>query len=252
MEKKKVLVSGCNGHMGQIVCRLINESSNFEVLYGFDTAAREFSPFPVFEYASGLEGMDIKPDVIIDFSAPKATLEILGYADLYDIPIVIATTGFSESQINVIKNCSASIPIFMSANMSFEIALLKNVLKEIAPVLLGVDIEITEIHHNRKKDAPSGTAKLLADSINESFGNSKKTVYGRTGKRENDEIGISSIRGGNIVGTHTVSFLGQYETLEITHTAHSRELFAEGALKAAEFLIGAKIGLYDMDDLINS
>lgn len=251
MTKKKVLVSGCNGHMGQILCRLIDESMNFKVQYALDKIPWEFPNYCVCTSLEEVEDMEDNPDIIIDFSAPEATMQLLDFAKKFSIPIVIATTGFTDEQSKAITEASRSIPIFQSANMSLDIMLLKNILQMIASKLKDCDIEISETHHNRKKDSPSGTAKLLANAINESLGNTKEIVYGRKGKRGPDEIGISSVRGGNIVGEHSVFFFGEYDTLEIKHTAYSRDLFAQGALKAAEFLLEKEEpGLYSMDDLI--
>lgn len=161
--------------------------------------------------------------------------------------------GLSDDDINILKNYAKErIPVFQCANMSFDVALLKNLLKTIAVQLSNTDIEISETHHNRKKDAPSGTAKMFADAINEALGNTKTLVYGREGQREKNEIGLSSIRGGNIVGEHTIQFFGEAETLEIKHTTYSREVFAEGAVKAARFLMTKEKGFYNMDDLIAS
>lgn len=237
--KKNVLVSGCNGHMGQILCRLIDESENFQVQYAYDKTAWEHPSYHVCTNLGDIDAEEL-PDIIIDFSAPKGIMSLLDFAKCFSIPTVIATTGFDCWQNEIIKETSESIPIFQSANMSLDITLLKNILQMVASKLANCDIEISETHHNRKKDAPSGTAKLLADAINESLGNTKEIVYGREGKRESNEIGISSIRGGNIVGEHSVFFFGKYDTLEIKHTAYSRDLFAQGALKAAEFLLAQK------------
>lgn len=250
MTQKNVLVSGCNGHMGQIVCRLIDQSNNFKVQYGFDKTASESANGCTFTNLNDINGANL-PDIIIDFSAPEATMEVLEFAEKFCIPIVIATTGFSETQNLQILRASTTIPVFQSANMSFEVCLIKNVLKMITSKLNGCDIEILETHHNRKKDAPSGTALLLANAIKESFAeDEKEIIYGRSGKREETEIGISALRGGNVVGEHTVKFFGENEILEIKHTALSRDLFAEGAIKAAEFLVKiTKPGLYTMDDL---
>lgn len=249
MTKNKVLVSGCNGHMGQILCRLIDQSENFEVQYAFDKTP---SKIPNYCACTNLDdiGDTNLPDIIIDFSAPEATMQLLTFAEKFRIPIVIATTGFSTEQKALINKSSQLIPVFQSANMSLDITLLKGILQLIAPKLKTADIEISETHHNRKKDAPSGTAHLLADAINEALNNQKKIVYGREGKRNSDEIGISSVRGGNIVGEHTVHFFSKFDTLEIKHTAYSRDLFAEGALKAAEFLLNQDLGFYTMDDLV--
>ena len=154
--------------------------------------------------------------------------------------------------MDLLKSYSNYIPVFQSANMSFDVALFKNIVKTIAVQLSDTDIEVSETHHNRKKDAPSGTALMLAEAINESLGGTKKLIYGREGKREENEIGLSSIRGGNIAGEHTVQFFGENETLEIKHTTYSREVFAEGAVKAAQFLLTKEKGFYTMDDLIES
>lgn len=249
--KVKVLVGGCNGRMGQILCRLIDESENFQVQYAYDKTAWEWPNYCVVTSLDDIDKDDL-PDIIIDFSAPEATMELLTFACNNSIPIVIATTGFTNEQMEAIEESSIFIPILQSANMSFDIILLKNILKMVASKLSDCDIEISETHHNRKKDAPSGTAFLLAKAINEALGNTKKVIPHRGGKRNSDEIGISSIRGGNIVGEHSVFFFGEYDTLEIKHTAHSRDLFAQGALKAAEFLLSQKKpGLYTLDDLIS-
>lgn len=250
-EKIKVLVSGCCGKMGQIVCSVVNSSEDMEVVCGFDQIIAP-GDFPISNSLSTIKSNHI-PDVIIDFSSPQATSEVARFAWDNEIPIVIATTGLTEDDINRLKNYSKRIPIFQSANMSFDVALFKNILKSIAVQLSDTDIEISETHHNRKKDAPSGTAKMLADAINEALGGTKTLVYGRDGKREKDEIGLSSIRGGNIAGEHTVQFFGEYETLEIKHTTYSRDVFAEGAVKAARFLMAREQpGFYNMDDLIES
>ena len=254
MAKKKVLVCGCNGHMGQIVCRLIGESSDFEVLCGYDKKlnyqGNSFPISPILDYI--FDSDSPTPDIIIDFSSPAATMECLEYAQAYKIPIVIATTGFSDEQEEEILKIAQTIPVFKSSNMELDITLLKNTVQILAPHLTDCDIEILEAHHNRKKDAPSGTALLLANAIKEALADGeKKIVYGRSGKRENNEIGISSLRGGNVVGEHTVFFYGKHGTIELKHTAYSREGFAEGALNAARFLLKQKTpGLCTVDDMI--
>lgn len=193
------------------------------------------------------------PDVIIDFSNVHATLEILKFAEKKHIPIVIATTGFNREQEQIIADFSKNLPIFKSANMSFDINLMCKIVSEIAPLLASSDIEISEVHHKNKVDAPSGTALMLADNINESLGGKMKYVYNRhdlSQKREDNEIGISSIRGGNIVGEHCVQFFGINDTFEIKHTSYSRTVFAEGAIKAAKFIVCQPNGLYSMKDLM--
>lgn len=251
MQKKGVLVSGCNGTMGRLVCSAINNSDDMAVISGFDKS--KICPagfdFPVY---SDIAKIAKSADIIIDFSSPEGTEKIVDYAYDFDVPIVIATTGLNKSVENLIKDFANMIPVFRSANMSFDVALLRNILKSVSVQLADTDIEISETHHNRKADAPSGTAKLLADTVNEALGNSKTLVYGREGKREKNEIGLSSIRGGNIAGEHTIQFFGEYEMLEIKHTTYSREVFAEGAVKAARFLLTKGAGFYTMDDLVQS
>lgn len=248
--KAKVLVSGCNGHMGQIVCRMIDESKNFQVKYAYDKTAWEWPNYCVCTNLDDIDSEEL-PDIIIDFSSPECTMQLLSFAKQFRIPIVIATTGFTDEQYQEIVKASYLIPVFQSPNMSLDITLLKNIVQMVASKLSDCDIEISETHHNRKKDSPSGTAELLANAIKETSRNTKCSIYGRKGKRKPNEIGISSIRGGNIVGEHSVFFFGEYDTLEIKHTAHTREVFAQGALKAAEFLLEKDSpGFWNMDDLI--
>ncbi len=245
-----VLVNGCNGKMGQEVVNQIESDKDLLVLAGFDKENLGNTSYPVY---TNFSSITVEPDVIIDFSVPVATLNILEYAKEHSVPIVIATTGFSDEQLEKIKEYSKYIPIFKSANMSYDINLMAKLLSQIAPILKNSDIEIIETHHNRKIDAPSGTALLLADSINKSLDNSMEYNFSRFSNRERrkeNEIGFSSIRGGNIVGEHTVKFYGSYETFEITHTSYSRSVFAEGALKATKFIVQKKSGLYNMDDLL--
>ena len=246
----KILVNGCNGKMGHVVCDLIKENEELDIIAGFDRTASNSSKFPIF---NNIDDINVKPDVIIDFSLPVATLNILKYAKTNKIPIVIATTGFSDKENSIIEEASNIIPIFKSANMSFDIMIMKKIVTWLAPLMKNTDIEIIEAHHNRKIDSPSGTAQMLADSINTALDNTHYCEYNRHDKHEKrnkNEIGISSIRGGNIVGEHSVKFFGESETFEITHTSYSRNVFAEGAIRAVEFIVGKENGLYDMDDLM--
>ncbi len=246
----KVLINGCNGKMGQEVINAIQNNEKFTVLNGVD---KEENPAYIFPVYTNVNEIKEKPDVIIDFSIPVATMQILEYAKNNKVPIVIATTGLSEEERQKIKEYSKDIPIFQSANMSYDINLMKRIVAEVAKNLIGTDIEIIETHHNRKVDAPSGTALFLADSINEALGNSMEYNFNRfqnREKRKKNEIGFSSIRGGNIVGEHTVCFFGENDCLEITHRAYSRGLFAEGSLKGAEYIVGKENGYYTMDEII--
>ena len=247
----EVMVNGCNGKMGQIVCDLIEQDTSLVLKCGFDKNITGEFAFPVFDK---IENIKEKPDVIIDFSVPVASLNILEYASKNNVPVVIATTGFSSSEENIIKEYSKKIPIFKSANMSYDIMIMKKLVQWLAPLLKDTDIEITETHHNRKIDSPSGTAQMLADSINNALGNHLHCEYNRhakSEKRDKNEIGMNSIRGGNIVGEHTVQFFGDFETFELKHTSYSRNVFAEGAIKAAKFLIEQPCGLYSMEDMFS-
>ena len=246
---KKVLVNGCNGKMGRNVCEVVEKSENLKLIGGVDIEDIGLYSVPVYENYNDIKE---KPDVIIDFSIPIATFGALDYAKKNGVPIVIATTGFDKKQESIIQEYSKTIPIFKSANMSFSVIMMKNLLKQIAPKFKDADIEIIDIHHNRKIDSPSGTAQMFADEINDALGNDHYCEYNRHDKHEKrnkKEIGITGIRGGNIVGEHIVQFYGESETFEIKHTTYSRNVFAEGAVRAAEFLVKQKPGFYNMDDL---
>lgn len=246
----EVMVNGCNGKMGQIVSGLVDKNENMVLKCGIDHIDTGYCTFPVY---TNLELIPEKPNVIIDFSIPAATFKVLEYAKRNNVPVVIATTGFTGEEEKKIAEYSNYIPVFKSANMSFSINMFQHLLKEIAPKFKDTDIEIIETHHNRKIDSPSGTAQMFADTINEALGGDYKCEYNRHNKhrkRDKKEIGMTSIRGGNIVGEHSVKFFGESETFEITHTSYSRNVFAEGAIKAAEFIINKPVGLYNMDDLV--
>lgn len=245
----KVLVNGCNGKMGKEVVKAVTETPDIEMLCGVDRIDTGDNFFPVFTDVSKI---DLIPDVIIDFSIPEATFNILEFANKNKIPTVIATTGFSEVELQKIENYSKSFPIFKSANMSYEINLMAKLVSELAQKLSDSDIEIVETHHNRKIDSPSGTALILANSINSSLNNEMTYEYDRHSKREKrnkKEIGIHSIRGGTEVGKHSVIFFGNNESLEITHNVTSRSVFANGAVKAAFYIFHKESGLFNMNDM---
>lgn len=244
-----VLISGCNGRMGQEVAKQVENTEGMSIFAGFDKIDTGDNKFSVF---TNLNDLTDNPDVIIDFSIPEATFEVLQYASKNKIPVVIATTGFTDKDLDKINEYSKVIPIFKSANMSYEINLMAKIVSQMAPLLKDSDIEIIETHHNRKIDAPSGTALLLADSINNSLDNCMTYEYDRHSKREKrnkKEIGIHSIRGGNVVGKHTVAFYSNDEYFEITHDVSSRSVFAKGAVKAAEFLVHKNPGMYNMSSM---
>lgn len=249
----RVLVNGSNGKMGQEVIKAISKSNEFYLFGGVDRTKRDNSNYRTYLSVSELSSSTDKPDVIVDFSVPEASLSIINYAASFNIPIVIATTGFSKEQQNQIKNFINSIPVFQSANMSFDINIMKNTVANLATLLTDDDIEIVETHHNSKLDSPSGTAIMLADSINRKSDNKYTYIFNRHDsrqKREKNEIGFSSIRGGNIVGEHSVLFFSDDESLEIKHIAYSRAVYAKGALKAAKFIIDKPAGYYTMNDLL--
>lgn len=245
-----VLLNGANGKMGSEVIEAISKTEGIEIVCGFDREETNQNGFHIY---NSIDKISEKVDVIIDFSVPVATFEILKYAKKNKTPIVIATTGFSKEQIEEIKEISKEVPVFRSSNMSLDINLMASLIQKVAQVLTEVDIEIVETHHNRKVDSPSGTAILLADAINEVLENKKNYTFDRMQKREKrskDEIGFSAVRGGNIVGEHSVKFFGENESLEIKHTAYSRQVFAEGAVNAAKFIVTQEAGLYDMKNLV--
>lgn len=247
----RILLVGCNGKMGQIITRTCLYREGMSVVAGIDSVTKAGNSFPVYTETSQVKEA---VDVIIDFSHPSALAAILEFAKEKSYPIVIATTGHSDDQKRLIEEASHTIPVLLSANMSLGINLILDLVKRAAKTLNGAfDIEIIEKHHNQKIDAPSGTALAIADAINSSLpGNEMKYVYDRHSsmqKRTRDEIGIHSIRGGTITGEHTILFAGNDEMIEIKHTAVSRDLFAEGALKAAAFLYNKAPGYYKMQDI---
>lgn len=246
----KVLVNGINGRMGQEICKIATNSQDFEICAGVDKIDVT-SSIPVY---NNINLIHETPDVIIDFSLPEATMNILEYAKNNNKPIVIATTGLNKEQLAKIQEYSKYIPIFHSSNMSYEVNIMSNIVAKLATKLHDSDIEIIETHHRNKVDSPSGTALMLANSINDALEEKMNYQYDRHSfkqKRPNNEIGIHSIRGGTEVGKHTVLFLGENESFEITHTVNSRSIFAKGSLEAAKFLINQSAGLYNMQNLIS-
>ena len=246
-----IAICGANGKMGKTVYNCIQERDNCKVIAGIDIYTNQYADFPIVEKPSQLPE---KPDVIIDFSNPASLDGLLEYCLSTGTPLVIASTGYSDEQIQQIKNAANQISVFFTFNMSVGINLLVNLAKKAAEVLGDrFDIEIVEKHHNQKIDAPSGTAIMLANAINETLDNSKHYVYDRHSrrqKREKSEIGMHAIRGGTIVGEHDVIFAGNDEVITLSHSAASKTVFAEGSVKAALFLKDKPAGLYDMQMLI--
>ncbi|MEE1010943.1 MAG: 4-hydroxy-tetrahydrodipicolinate reductase [Acutalibacteraceae bacterium] len=250
-----IILSGCNGKMGKAVTKSVADAEGIEIVGGVDIYAENLSGYPVFSSPAGIsDDITKKADVIIDFSNPSALAGLLEYAVKNSIPAVISTTGLNDAQINLIKDAAQKIPVFFSANMSLGVNLVCELAKKAAAVLGdSFDIEIIEMHHNQKIDAPSGTALMIADSIKEELDESVKYEYDRHSKREKrtkNEIGIHAVRGGTITGEHQVIFAGLDEIITISHSARSKELFATGAITAAKFICGKPAGLYKMSDMI--
>lgn len=247
----RILLSGALGRMGRAVTELCRERGVL-VAAGVDVAAsREEAGFPLFP---SFEAVDVKADVIVDFTRPETLPDLLNYAVKENLPIVLATTGYNQQDKARIQKAAAEIPIFQSANMSLGVSLLKSLIKQAAAVLgEDFDVEIVERHHNRKIDAPSGTALALFEALNDCYPGGRELVAGResrTQMRDRREIGVHAIRGGTLAGSHEVGFYGPEETLTLVHEAQSRTVFAQGALKAALFLKDKPAGYYTMDDLI--
>lgn len=247
----RVIMHGCNGRMGQVISGIVEQEKDMEIVAGVDAFLGRENPYPVFQ---SLEECG-EADVVIDFSNAGAVDGLLDFCAKKKLPCVLCTTGLSKEQLQKVEKVSLETAVLKSANMSLGINVMLRLLQETAKVLApaGFDMEIVEKHHGQKLDAPSGTALALADSINAEFGNSYEYVYDRSGRREKrpeKEIGISSVRGGSIVGEHDVIFAGQDEVFTISHTAYSRAVFARGAVTAASFLAGKPAGMYDMQDVI--
>lgn len=247
----KIILSGCNGKMGKVITSCIKDRNDCCIVAGIDKNFEITDDFPVFESP---EDVFVDADVIIDFSHPSLTSCVLDYAVKKNLPVVVSTTGLSEEQKLYLEKVSIKIPVFFSANMSIGVNLILELCKKAAAILENdFDIEIIEKHHNQKIDAPSGTALMLADGINEALKTPDTYVYDRHSvrkKRDKNEIGIHSVRGGTIVGEHDVIFAGRDEVITITHSALSKEIFAVGAVNAAIFLSKQKAGLYNMKNIV--
>lgn len=246
-----IAICGCNGKMGKVIYSVIRDRGDCQAIAGIDVNATAHADFPVFSKPVELE---VRPDVIIDYSHPSSLNGLLEYGLATGCPIVLATTGYSEEQMAQIRKAAEQFPIFSTYNMSLGINLLVELAKKATAVLGGqFDIEIVEKHHNQKIDAPSGTALMLADAMNGVLDQSMQYVYDRHSrrkKRERSEIGMHAVRGGTIVGEHEVIFAGRDEVITLSHSAASKEVFAVGSVNAAMFLKDKKSGLYDMSHLV--
>ncbi|MBR1562637.1 MAG: 4-hydroxy-tetrahydrodipicolinate reductase [Ruminococcus sp.] len=247
----RIVICGACGKMGRFINDVIKEREDCEVLAGVDKFGEAYDSFPV---VKSVKELSEKPDVIIDFSHPSALGELLEYGLTTGTPLVLATTGYSEDELSQIHKAAEQIPVFFTFNMTLGINLMAELAKKAAKVLGGqYDIEIIEKHHNQKIDAPSGTAIMLADAINSVLDTKCEYVYDRhsvRAKRTKNEIGMHAIRGGTIVGEHEILFAGRDEVITLKHEAHSKQVFAVGAVNAAVFLKDKTAGLYNMSDLL--
>ena len=252
----RIIMHGCHGVMGQMICNLVAADEEAEIVAGIDINDNRENPFPVF---SSVDQCDVEADAVIDFSHFSCVDGLLEWCVAKKMPVVLCTTGLSEGQLAKVEAAAKETAVLKSANMSLGINMLLKLLKEATAILApaGFDIEIVEKHHNRKLDAPSGTALALADSVNDAFDDENKYEYvydrsTRSMKRPVKEIGISAVRGGTIVGDHDVIFAGLDEVVTFSHRAYSRSVFAKGAVQAAKFLSGKGAGLYTMADVIDA
>jgi len=248
-----VVMHGCNGHMGRVIANLAAASSDVQIVCGVDISTAVPSPaFPVF---SSIPEITVDYDVVIDFSTASAVDTLLSDCVKAGKPLVLCTTGLTDAQKEKVREASLTIPVFFSANMSIGINLITALCRKAASILApaGFDIEINERHHNRKLDAPSGTALAIGEALVNELGDGYYMDMGRMDRRASRDpksIGMSAMRGGTIVGEHTVLYAGHDELIEIKHTALSREVFAIGAINAAKFLVQQPAGLYDMTQML--
>lgn len=248
----RIILHGCNGVMGQNVVKSAAADPDVGIVAGIDIVTDRKNDFPVYK---SLTECTEDADIVVDFAAAPAMDGLIAALKEKKLPVVMCTTGLSEAQLLEVEELSHQIAVLRSANMSLGINTLTKVLKQITPVLAaaGFDMEIMEMHHNRKVDAPSGTALALAQTMNESLDNSYDFKLDRSGERKKRgklEIGIQALRGGTVPGVHEVYFAGKDEVIKLSHTCYSRAVFAEGALAAAKFLVGKPAGMYDMQDVI--
>lgn len=250
----KVIMNGCNGHMGHVISDLCEKDPEIEIVAGIDIDTEQHYGYPVF---ANIGDCDVAADAIIDFSHVSCIDALMAYCVSRQIPVVVCTTGLSGEQDALLKTSSEKVAVLKSANMSLGVNTLMELLQTAAKVLApaGFDMEIVEKHHNQKLDAPSGTAIALADSMNEALDEAYSYKYDRSQerkKRDKYEIGIQAVRGGNIVGEHEVIFAGTDEVITFKHTAYSKAIFGKGAIEAAKYLAGKPAGFYGMADVIKS
>jgi 4-hydroxy-tetrahydrodipicolinate reductase len=252
MANTNIIICGIGGKMGKMLVETAKDFKDIKIVAGVDRYCAEKYNFPVFEDFSEC---NVSCDVVIDFSRPEALESIINYCAKNRTPVILACTGYQDSHRKQIEKASAEFAVFHSSNMSLGINLLSELVKKAAEALEGFDIEIIEKHHNKKADSPSGTALTLANSINSVFKEKKNYIYGRhslNAPRKSDEIGIHAVRGGTLAGEHDVLFMGNNEVITLSHSAQTRVVFAEGALKAALYMKGKQKGLFSMSDMIKN
>lgn len=235
-----ILIWGISGRMGQMIYKTAEDDSFWTSIDGVDMKR-------------SIENLTNKPDAVIDFSHASSLEKVIEYCTIHQLPLVIGTTGHDEAQLGLINEAAKRIPILKTTNMSLGMNIVFSVVEQVARMLKGkADIEVLESHHNRKKDAPSGSAISIVEAIEKGLGEVRKHQHGRVGEcpREKGEIGIHAIRGGNIVGYHEANFINDLETVKIVHEAHDRAVFAQGALEAAKYLIGKSSGFYSMKNVL--
>ena len=250
----RLMISGCNGHMGRVVAGIAENDPDITIAAGIDVVTEPRAGFPVYSRPGDYTG---GADAVVDFSSAGALGGLLEFGLSENIPLVLCATGYSQEDLAAIDKAAERIPVFRSANMSLGVNLLADLVRRACAVLGGAfDVEIVERHHRRKVDAPSGTALMLADAASSSLPYDAGYVYERQSVRRprgDHEIGISSVRGGTEVGQHEVIFAGLDEVIELRHTAASRDVFAAGAIRAAKFMAGvSEPGLYDMTDMLDN
>ena len=252
----KMIMHGACGRMGRMITDIVSREEGIEIVAGVDAFGEAYASYPVYKT---LDEITEEADVVVDFSTASAVDGLISYCKAKKLPVVLCTTGLSTEQMEALREASGEIPVLKSANMSIGINLLLGVLRQISPVLseAGFDIEVVEKHHNKKLDAPSGTAIALADAVNEGLAadgeEEMEYIYDRSTRRmarPKNEIGISAVRGGTIVGDHDVIFAGEDEVITLSHRAYSRAVFAKGAVTAAKFLKGKEPGYYGMEDAL--
>lgn len=245
----KVIINGYSGTMGQVLTKCVADDEELELVAGISPKHHDVDGFNTY---SNFADVKEDSDVVIDFSNPLALDGILEYCLKTKTPVVLATTGYNDEEMEKIHEAAKQIPVFLSFNMSLGVNILLKLVKEAAKNLANFDIEIIEKHHNKKVDSPSGTAVMIANAVKE-IREQSEFIYGRhgrTGKRQQNEVGIHAVRGGTIVGEHSAIFAGNDEILEINHSARSKNVFAEGAIAAAKYLVNQEPGFYNMDDML--